>query len=67
MRCFNCDRDAYLIRGRCADCDPALHAARADELRRYRDADRMFQAETGKSAIEAWNEFDDFCAARGLS
>lgn len=67
MRCLKCDRDIYLIRGVCENCDPVLHAERSDLIQRYREADRLFKNETGKSAIQVVDEFDDFCATRGLS
>jgi|CXWL01.1.fsa_nt_gi hypothetical protein len=57
MRCRRCERDAYLIRGMCAVCDPELHASRRAAAACYVEAERAYQKETGRTALEAWRDF----------
>lgn len=61
MRCRKCLREnGLLIRAMCKACAPELHLEHESQMNAVGILDRMFQEETGKTALQDWYGFENF-------
>lgn len=64
LPCQKCGKRAPLIRGYCADCKPKLHNDHNFMLDTMGQLSDEFEAQTGKSSLRDWYEFENFMASR---
>lgn len=58
--CSNCGKRAFTIRDLCEQCAPTLHANYRRGLEFIDRADELYKAQTGKTALEDWDGFEEF-------
>jgi hypothetical protein len=60
LLCHKCGTEAFLIRGLCRDCGPVYHEEHDVWTEFVSTASKAFEAQTGKTALSAWREFEEF-------
>lgn len=62
--CQRCGNHKPLIRGLCDNCAPKLHGDHNFMLDTMDQLSDEFEAQTGKSSLQDWYEFENFMASR---
>lgn len=62
--CHVCGEPRFLYRGKCQECAPEEHSARAKHEAIWDEVFKNYEQATGKKPLDDWDSFEDWLDAK---